>query len=113
MVKKILSIILWVATAAALVWLFVYAREDYLHTPLKAINLISETDTGFVSKSALYKEFESLCKEFGRSKEIKAVDMIAIQKALESNAWIENSASYIDLDGTLNVSYHEYDLCHP
>jgi cell division protein FtsQ len=35
--------------------------------------------------------------------------MIAIQKALESNAWIENSTSYIDLDGTLNVSFKEYE----
>ena len=109
MVKKILSILLWIATAAALVWLFVYAREDYIHTPLKAINLNPETDTGFVSKSALYKEIESFCKEFGRSKEIKAVDMIAIQKMLESNAWIENGSSYIDLDGTLNVSFQEYE----
>jgi cell division protein FtsQ len=109
MVKKILSIVLWVATAAALVWLFVYAREDYLHTPLKAINLIPETDTGFVSKSALYKEIESFCKEFGRSKEIKAVDMIAVQEVMKNNAWIESSTSYIDLDGVLNVSFKEYE----
>ena len=108
MVKKILSIVLWVATAAALVWLFVYAREDYLHTPLKSINLIPETDSGFVSKSALHKELEDFCKELGRSKEIKAVNMIDIQNHLDANPWIESSASNIDLNGTLNVNFKEY-----
>ena len=33
MVKKILSIVLWVATAAGLIVLFIFTREDYLNQP--------------------------------------------------------------------------------
>ena len=105
MVKKILSILLWVATAAGLVVLFVFARENYLTTPLKSIQLIPSADTGFVRKTALHDEIEQIC---GNSK-VGTVNMIAIQKVLESNAWIENGSSYIDLDGTLNVSFQEYE----
>ena len=105
MVKKILSILLWVVTAAALVVLFVFARENYLTMPLKSIQLIPATDTGFVRKMALHDEIEQIC---GNSK-VGTVNMIAIQKVLESNAWIENGSSYIDLDGTLNVSFQEYE----
>ena len=105
MVKKILSILLWVVTAAALVVLFVFARENYLTTPLKSIQLIPATDTGFVRKTALHEEIERIC---GKSN-VGTVNMIAIQKALENNSWIENSASFVDLDGTLNVSFKEYE----
>ena len=105
MVKKILSILLWVVTAAALVVLFVFARENYLTTPLKSIQLIPATDTGFVRKTALHKEIEQIC---GNSK-VGTVNMIAIQKVIEENSWIEDGTSYIDLDGTLNVSFKEYE----
>ena len=76
MVKKILSILLWVATAAGLVVLFVFARENYLTTPLKSIQLIPSADTGFVRKTALQDEIGQIC---GKSN-IGTVNMIAIQK---------------------------------
>ena len=105
MVKKILSILLWVVTAAALIALFVFARESYLTTPLKSIQLLPSADTGFVRKTALHDELESIC---GRSK-VGTVNMIAVQQVLDDNSWIESSASYVDLDGTLNVSFKEYE----
>jgi cell division protein FtsQ len=105
MVKKILSILLWVVTAAALVVLFVFARENYLTTPLKSIQLIPASDTGFVRKTALREEIERIC---GNSK-VGTVNMIAIQKVMEDNSWIEDGTSYIDLDGTLNISFKEYE----
>ena len=105
MVKKILSILLWVVTAAALVVLFVFARENYLTTPLKSIQLIPASDTGFVRKTALREEIERIC---GNSK-VGTVNMIAIQKVMEDNSWKEDGTSYIDLDGTLNISFKEYE----
>ena len=105
MVKKILSILLWVVTAAALVVLFVFARENYLTTPLKSIQLIPAADTGFVRKTALHKEIEQICS----NSKVGTVNMIAIQKVIEENSWIEDGTSYIDLDGTLNVSFKEYE----
>ncbi len=104
MVKKILSIALWVITAAALVVLFIFAREDYLSRPVQKIQLITETDTGFVRKAEVRAQLWQLC---GR-KNIGTVDMVKIQRQLDGNPWISSNASYIDLDGTLNVSYEEH-----
>ena len=105
MVKKILSILLWVVTAAALVVLFVFARENYQTTPLKSIQLLPASDTGFVRKTDLRNEIEQIC---GKSK-VGTVNMIAIQKVMEENSWIKDGTSYIDLDGTLNISFKEYE----
>ena len=105
MVKKILSIVLWVVTAAALVVLFIFARENYLNTPLKSVQLITETDTGFVRKNELREELRQIC---GRSN-IGTVNMIAVQNHLNGNPWIESNASYIDMNGMLNVSFKEYE----
>ena len=109
MVKKILSIALWVITAAAIVVLFIFARENYLNTPVKAVNLLPASDSGFVRRSVLQKEIESYCEEFGRSKKIGTVDMVKIQKSLDANPWIESNATHIGLDGNLNVSFKEYE----
>ena len=105
MVKKILSIVLWVATAAGLIVLFIFAREDYLNQPLKAVQIITETDTGFVRRGVLRDEIWQLC---GKSN-IGTVNMIAIQERLNNNPWIEENSSYVDLDGTLCVNIKEYD----
>ena len=106
MVKKILSIVLWVVTAAALVVLFIFARESYLHAPVKGVNLIPESDSGFVRRSELHDEIGGYCNQ----KNIGTVDMEAIQHHLDANPWIESNAAYIDLNGMLNVNFKEY---HP
>lgn len=105
MVKKILSIVLWVVTAAALVVLFVFARENYLNAPVKAVNLIPKSDSGFVRRSELRDEIVGICDRHS----IGTVNMVAIQRHLDDNPWIESNASFIDLDGTLNVSFKEYE----
>ncbi len=104
MVKKILSIALWVITAAALIVLFVFAREDYLTRPVQQIQLITHSDTGFVKKAEVREALWQLCGK----KNIGIVNMANIQKHLDANPWIAANASYIDLDGTLIVSYEEY-----
>ena len=105
MVKKILSIVLWVITAAALVVLFIFARENYLTQPVKDINLSVKADTGFVRKSVLHDELPQICG----NAEIGTVNMIAIQKLMDDSPWIESNASYIDLNGALNVNFKEYE----
>lgn len=107
MVKKILSIVAWVLTAAALIALFVFAREDYLTSPVKAVkvNIEREGDSGFIKERFLLADIDKL----RGNADIGTVNMIAIQKRLEANPWIEHSASYIDLDGTLCINIKEYD----
>ncbi len=107
MVRKILSIVAWVVTAAALIALFVFAREDYLTSPVKAVkvNIERESDSGFIKERFLLADIDRLR---GHS-DIGTVNMLSIQQCLESNPWIESSTSYIDLDGTLNINIKEYD----
>ena len=107
MVRKILSIVAWVLTAGALIALFVFAREDYLTSPVKAvkINIEREGDSGFIKERFLLADIDRLR---GHS-DIGTVNMLSIQQRLESNPWIDSSTSYIDLDGTLNINIKEYD----
>ena len=105
MVKKILSIVVWVITAAALIALFVFARENYLDTRIQSINLIAESDSGFVKQSVLRDEIEMMCA----NKKVGTVNMMEIQRKMNDNPWIESNTSYIDLDGQLNLSFKEYE----
>lgn len=107
MVKKILSIVTWVLTAAALTALFVFAREDYLNSPIKAltVNIERESDSGFIKGRNILADIDGL----RHSSNIGTVNLLAIQKRLEANPWIERSTSYIDLDGILNINVTEYD----
>ena len=105
MARKILSIVLWVATAAALVVLFIFARENYLEAPVNGINLIPNSDSGFVRRNELRDEIGGFCSH----KTIGTVNMVAIQRFLDGNPWIESNTSYIDLDGMLQVNYTEYE----
>lgn len=106
MVKKILSILAWVVTAAALIALFVFAREDYLTSPVKAIDIHIErsTDSGFIKERFLRKDIERF-----RNNDIGTFRLYDLQKSLNANPWIESNTSYIDLDGTLRVSIKEYN----
>ena len=80
MVKKILSIVLWVITAAAIVVLFIFARESYLNTPLKSINLVPAVDSGFVRRNVLHEEIEKQCEH----SMVGTVNMIKIQGTLRN-----------------------------
>ena len=104
MVKKILSIVLWVVTAAALVVLFIFARESYLDKPLQEVRIMAESDSGFVRRSVLHDE---IAKECAKAK-VGTVNMVRLQRHLDNNPWVESNASYIDLKGNLNVRYKEY-----
>lgn len=106
MVKKILCILLWVATAAGLIVLFVFSRESYLNMPLQSVNLNIERDhdSGFVKEKAILSSIDHICSKAN----VGTVNLVAISKQLKSNPWIESSSSYIDLDGNLNVSIKEH-----
>lgn len=105
MVKKILSILLWAATAASLIVLFAFARKDYLRQPIQDIKLIPQSENGFVRKQELHDDLERICGQVN----IGAINMMAIQKYMSSNPWIESSTSFVGLDGALNISYIEHN----
>lgn len=107
MVKKILSILAWVVTAAALIALFVYAREDYLTSPVKdvKINIEREGDSGFIKERFLMADINKL----RGNANVGTVNMLTIQNRLDAIPWIEHNTSYIDLDGTLCINIKEYN----
>ena len=110
MVKKILSIVLWVITAAALVVLFVFGRNHYLETPLRGIefNVERHLNKGFIEKDSVLRQFEAVCDREHHNN-ISNIDLMKIQKLLQGNPWVETSSAYIGLNDTLIVKAKEYE----
>lgn len=107
MVKKILSILAWVVTAGGLIVLFIFARKSYLDTPIRLVepNIERSKDTGFVSRIATMDELDEIC---GNST-VANINMQKILKKLDSNPWIENRNTFVDLNGNLNINIKEYE----
>ena len=109
MVKKILRIVLWVVTGAALIVLFFAGRKWYLETPLKGIKVDLERSQmkGFVDNDSLLAYAEAVCG-MARHNKIANIDMQGINKLLSRNPWIERGSAYIDLNDTLFIKVKEY-----
>ena len=110
MVKKVLSIILWVITGGALIVLFIFGRNWYLDTPLKGINLSLERShsNGFVQRDSLLAYAEVIC-DLAHQNKIADVNIQGINKMLEANPWIESGNAYIKLSDTLVIKAKEYE----
>ncbi|MBO6026896.1 MAG: hypothetical protein J6P73_06575 [Bacteroidales bacterium] len=110
MVKKILKIVLWVITGAALIALFIFGRKWYLETPLKGITfeLEREHSNGFVQKDSVVSYAKAIC-HLDYSAAISTVNLTKIQQLLSGNPWIENSSAYIGLNDTLTLKAKEYE----
>lgn len=109
MVKKVLSIILWVITAGAIVVLFVFGRKTYLDTPLKGIGFSLEQSSkrGCVEKDTMLSHIEQLC-DLEHQAKISSIDMMKLKKMLISNPWIEQAGGYIGLNDTLVIKAKEH-----
>ncbi len=110
MVKKILSILTWVVTAAGIIVLFVFSRNSYLETPLKSISLSIERskDEGFLTRKKVIADIAGICDTTGRST-VNSVDMVRLEYMLKSSPWTKSATSFIDLDGRLVVKVKEYE----
>lgn len=108
--KKILSILVWVITAGGIVTLFIFSRNNYLATPLQDIRVqIERPNTkGFVNIDSLSSDINRIC-HIHPDGAIGTVELSRIENYLGSIPWIEESSSYIDLDGSLYVSVKEYE----
>ena len=110
MVKKILKIVLWVLTGAALVVMFFFGRNWYLNTPLKGVvfDLERQHPTGFVLKDTVIAEAENLC-DITHQTRIADINMMKLQRMLDQNPWIEQSSAFIGLNDTLIIQAKEYE----
>ena len=110
MVKKILSIVLWVVTGAAIITLFAFARKSYLGSPLKGINLNMERvhEAGFVEDDSIMAQAKSI-SGMEHHAAIADIDMMQLHRMLDENPWIARSSVYIDLNDTLRLTAAEYE----
>ena len=110
MVKKILSIILWVITGGALIVLFVFGRNWYLETPLKGVNIRLERShlNGFVDQDTLLAHAETT-SDLAHQNKISNVSLERINRLLADNPWIESGSAYIGLNDTLTIKAKEYE----
>ena len=110
MVKKILSIVLWVVTGGALIVLFAFGRSKYLETPLKGIELRLERShaSGFVDRDSLLAHARAVC-DVAHQNKIENIHMDKVYKLLTENPWIERGSAFIDLNDTLYIEAKEYE----
>ena len=110
MVKKILRIVLWVITGAALITLFVFGRKHFLETPLKGIDFQLERshDKGFVDVDSVISYVETATK-IKHQAQISSIDVIKIRQWIDSNPWVAQSLAYIGLNDTLIIRAKEYE----
>lgn len=110
MVKKILSILLWIATAGAVVMAFVIAHNKYMHSPLSRIELEIDrpnSSRGFVDFNTEYDRIHSICYATD-SCEIASINVDTIVNLLCANPWVEKASASITLDGVLKVFVKEH-----
>ncbi len=110
MVKKILSILAWVITAAGIVVLFIFSRAHYMDTPLKSISVQIEktAEKGFINHDTVIQNVNHICHLMPEAN-ISSINMKMIQQYLTKIPWVEDNASYIDLNGVLNINLKEYE----
>ena len=110
MVKKVLSIVLWVITGGALIVLFSFGRSKYLETPLKGveINLKRIHSNGFVDQDSLLAHVQAVC-DIAHQNKIADINMVQVNKLLSGNPWIESGSAFIDLNDTLYLEAKEYE----
>ncbi len=108
MVKKVLSILLWFVTAAAIITILAVGRHNYRNAPVKNMVINKECDNqgSFVSDSLLAASLLPLC-DTGKSK-VKDIDISQIEDSLNSNPWIESANVYIGVDRELNINISEH-----
>ena len=110
MVKKILRIVLWALTGAALAVLFVFGRKWYLDTPLQGVrfNLERHHPTGFVEPDSVIDYMEALCDLQGQT-HLNRIELWKVQQYLNANPWIEQAGAYIGLNDSLIIQAKEYE----
>ena len=110
MVKKILSIVLWVITGAALIVLFVFGRRHFLETPLQGIDFQLERShaKGFVDTDSVMSYVETVT-DIEHKARISRIDVMKIRKWIDRNPWVERSWAYIGLNDTLIIRAQEYE----
>lgn len=90
-----------------MVLLFIFARNDYLETPVQLQSPTIErlSDTGFVSRMAIMNEIAELCG----NTTVNGINMPQILDKLDNNPWIECRNTFVDLDARLNINIKEYE----
>lgn len=109
MVKKVLSITLWILTAVTIITVLAVGRYRYRNAPVKNIVITKEYDNSqgsFLNDSLITASLLSLC-DTGHSK-VKDIDISRIEDTLDLNPWIESAKAFTGVDRELNIKINEH-----
>jgi cell division protein FtsQ len=110
MVKRILTIVLWVFSAVSMVALFAFARQEYLAMPVKSVQLTIDTPAGggFLEYKHTYSMLMKLTDSIP-GKAVRRLQTYSLKKQLVNNPYISKADVFSTMDGVLKVSLTERD----
>ncbi len=108
MVKKILSITVWIVSVLGLLALFTFARKLYLDKPVSGIDisLNRANQTGFLTHAALLNKVIMLT-DSAKGKPIRQFKLRKIKEEISQNPWIEDVDVSTTLEGKISVRVDE------
>ena len=110
MVKRILVILLWLVTAAAIVALFVYMRTTYRNSTIKKmkVEVFRTGERGFIDEKEIMQTVDILYDTLFRTL-VKDFDPKKVDSMLTKNPWIENATVNLSLSGEVKIKIKEYE----
>lgn len=108
MLKRILSISVWILTALALVALLGFARYTHYNKPIKGLDLSIEGQKvgGFLNHTTMSQDIKDLLAIDLRSP-LKTVHITALQTDLLKNPYITKAEASTTIEGIVKVKLYE------
>lgn len=110
MIKKILSYISWVLTAAGIIVLLGFVRYQQANDSITDINLriTAQHAATFLNYNTTFNELAQYIKLYNKPK-FSELNIHQIKTRLLANPYIEDASAFTTLDGKLIVNLHEYN----
>lgn len=109
--KKLLKILVWVLTVAAIVCLWYFSHKEHVRHPLRGveITLLRGGERGFIDKDIEYQHIMDICDTTNNT-DITKIPIDSVRKYLSSIPWAIYSEANLTLDEFLIVNIVE---CQP
>lgn len=110
MIKKILSYISWILTAAGIILLLGFVRFQHANDSITDLNLTitAQHTATFLNYNTTFNELAQYIKLNNKPK-FSELDIYQIKTKLLANPYIENVSAFTTLDGKLITSLQEYN----
>ncbi len=108
MIKRILSFVVWIVSATALLVLLGFAHETYRNITIGDIqvHIVREHAKGFIDEAEVLHALHTLSDSIV-GKTLRELEMEQLSRKLTQNPWAQKSNLRTGLDGVLRVHLHE------